>query len=789
VAEIVIRTTPEALAFVAREWLPVGIVYIRTDEGAELGTWRRVTLMLPDGREVPLVGNVAEVTQDARGFRLGVRLSGDNTVALETIRRAAGVGVITLADDVPYEPTAIRDGSAPSSTPGPDPRSEPPAVVPEPGHSSPAPFDLSDPIEIIRDAEDLVVSPPPTEFVALSKSKTEELLLSPATPVPVVRAQRAHSPPAMPPPAPSRPSPPAAVRPPPPPRSAPLPAPVAPPPPPRSRAAIPAAPVAQGGRRDSTSGLLRHSRMLADQFRAAMGEVQAMGLSDERRRTAVLRRAVDLIRPVEKPELLSDLLLRTIVLLPAESGAERQALERDLLQMLPPGPMIRACTFLARQAHLLATVGGPQAEGHLDAATRVVALVASAHLRKLDADTVELLRALEDQGTVLLRRAPAEVREWVAAARYLRGSRAEAESAAGALDDVRTQERYTQELESLERAAQLLRQERRWGPLGPLIQVLGRHRDDPSAPFEERTWLASSALDRFFGGNGVQELVRTFSEASPDVREELGRILAVEGDRAPILVLEILKRSSDAGMRRASVALLKKSAETTRRGVLASLGDPNLEWFVVCNLLVILGEVGREGDLPVITRFREHAHDQVRRAALEAMAALGGKRAEGPLTRALDDRSRIVQSRALVLLGQIGSTSSVTLGYIHDLLRDREAPDEDEDLVCAAIEALARIGNVPMPGSAGSVEEVLVKTLESTRRSGLAKMLHGTAGGLWSRPPVRRALASALARVGLDKAEEILKKIAYDDGDPIRTDAEQAIFQIAARRKAEADGS
>jgi len=248
-------------------------------------------------------------------------------------------------------------------------------------------------------------------------------------------------------------------------------------------------------------------------------------------------------------------------------------------------------------------------------------------------------------------------------------------------------------------------------------------------------------------------------------------------------LVEILKRSSDVGLRREALDLLRTQSDAARRAILHLLRNPEVEWSVLQNLLPILGEIGQDGDLHLIAGYREHGHMQVRRAALEGMAALGGRRAEAALLRGLDDKSRIVQVRALTLLGQVRSTDPNTLRYITELLKDTGAPDEDEDLVCAGIEALALIGNVPLPDRVGTVEDLLVKTFEGTRRGALARLV-GKGGGLWQRPTVRRALCNALGRVGLDEAEEALKKVAYDAADPVQRDADQAIFAIAARRRA-----
>lgn len=819
---IVVRTSEEGLAFLVREWLPSGRLHLKTDQDVGVGDPQVTQLVLPDGREVLLSGEVEAVEKDDRGCRVTVRLVGPNDDALALLRQAVSPTPDAPELDLPRprEPLPSVDLMlhGPSRA---EPEPPPAALTPPPPEDRPRERRAS-PLGLTSATPDeLLVMPPPSGLVAL------------APPIPGPPASRPvpspPPPPATPPPPPATTPPPRSKMSPPPiarltprPSARPTPAPQsiarltpppAPPPVPPARAPVPSRPPASptpapppipaaaisrasptappppppvaGGKaargRSSHSGLIEQARLAAEELAAAFDEIATMGLADDRRRAAVLRRAVDVLRPIDAPDLLADLLLRILPILPASTVQERASLERALLELLPAPVLLRAATSLARQAPLLATVGGPEAARRFDAAVRVVTLAVVTRAKKLDVDGQALLCALAESGTAITRQLPPELLQWVFGARYLRATRREAEAALGPLDAAASQADYLAELEALEPAVDLLRREKRWEPLAPLVALVARHRDLPRGPFPERSFLAGSVLDRLFAGNAVPELARAFSESAGEPRAELGRILGAAGDHAALQLVEMLKRSSDVALRRDALALLRTQSDATRRAVLRHLEGAEVEWVTLQNLLPLLGEVGQETDLPTIARFREHPHMQVRRAVLEGLAALGGRRSEAALLQALDDRSRIVQVRALALLGQVRSSAPPTMKYILDLLRDAQAPDEDEDLLCAGIEALAQIGNVPMPNGAGSAEEVLVKTLEGTRRGAFAKLVRGTSGTVWQKPPVRRALCSALGRIGSDRAVVALKKVAYDAADPVQRDAEQALFAIAAR--------
>ena len=835
---VVVRTSQEGLTVLVQEWLPSGLLHLRTDQEVSVGQAQDTRLVLPDGREVLLYGKIETVEHDDRGVRVTVRLGPENDAALAVLRRAAEPRDLELDLPSPRElvPSvdALLHGSSPQDDAGEPAASErpPPAVAPPPSlHLTPAGLTSARPDEllILPNGPAVVAlappfpSPPPPARTppppvpvrtpppppAASAARTFAPAPSPSVadsaPTPILPAAhesppppvprpsfeqadltppplRAPSPlPALAPPIPTTPSPlPATPVPPLPTRAAtPSPVPRPPPPPP------PAPPPPPSAREQAAhSALAAQVRQAADELGAAFTEIATMGLSADRRRAAILRRAIDALRPIEHADALAELLVRILPLLPASGREDRTGLERALLELLPAPALLHAATSIARQAPMLAAVGGAEAERRFDTATRIVTLAVATRARKLDADGQMLLRALSESGAPLVRRMPPEMWPFVMGAKYLRPTREAAQQAFAPLEAAATASEYQAEIAQLEPALELLRHERCWEALSPLLVLVARHRDLPRAPFAERPFLAASVTDRFFAGNTLAELARAFSEASGENRKDLVRILAAAGAPAALQLVDILKRSSDVGLRNEALSLLRVQSDASRRAILYLLKNSEVEWSVVQNLLPILGEIGQEADMNVIAGYREDGHMQVRRAALEGMAALGGRRAEAALLRGLDDKARIVQVRALNLLGQVRSTDPNTLRYISELIRDTGAPDEDEDLVCAGIEALALIGNVPLPDRVGTVEDLLVKALEGTRRGALARFVRGSAGGLWQRPTVRRVLCSALGRIGLDNAEEALKKVAYDAADPVQRDADQAIFAIAARRRA-----
>jgi HEAT repeat protein len=525
------------------------------------------------------------------------------------------------------------------------------------------------------------------------------------------------------------------------------------------------------------------TQVLLERLAKGLREVQVPAhLTNERRWTAILQPALDILRTTARPEVMKELVLETFVRLPAVSPAERIHLERELVARIPRSPLFGACRLLASELTSLLTASGGAANRRVECAVRLISHLSSLYGERLDEEGVDLLRALHARGEGVAKLFGPELREWIAAAPFLGATPEQVEGPLAELDAIADPVQYHESVGSLQHAAELLIERGAWGAVSALVARLQSHRVAVAAPFDTRGGIAASVLDRLCSGERLKAMVRALASApSRQERELVAVALKAVGAPAMTEVLELLKRSGERGVRLASVQILQAAGPAAREAVLRALREPEEEWFVTRNLVALLGELGLPGDAAQLKPFIQHAHEQVRRDTLDSAARLLGAGAEPLLLRALSDPSRVVQGRAIRLLGHIGCKTPDALKYLRDVLEDREVPDEDRDLLLAAIEAVAHLGDVQLPGG-GTTEELVVTLLKRSKRIGISNLL-ASAGALWRTDEVRGALCGTLGQIGGEKAEGLLRKIAYDAGDPVAKRAEEAIFAIAARQR------
>jgi len=72
-------------------------------------------------------------------------------------------------------------------------------------------------------------------------------------------------------------------------------------------------------------------------------------------------------------------------------------------------------------------------------------------------------------------------------------------------------------------------------------------------------------------------------------------------------------------------------------------------WYLVRNILYILGRIGKEQSLPYIQRALNHEDLRVKREAIQALGLIGGQKAIGLLVRALTDNDVRVRCIAHLL--------------------------------------------------------------------------------------------------------------------------------------------
>ncbi|HEX2211293.1 MAG TPA: HEAT repeat domain-containing protein [Longimicrobium sp.] len=240
----------------------------------------------------------------------------------------------------------------------------------------------------------------------------------------------------------------------------------------------------------------------------------------------------------------------------------------------------------------------------------------------------------------------------------------------------------------------------------------------------------------------IEELVQRLGKArTEDERTGLrSTLLHVGTDTVTPLVREL-------------VAATDVSARRAYRDALVALdhvGVPLLEdmigderWFVVRNMVGILGEIRSADAVEHFRRTIEHSDARVRRETILALSKVGGEEAVPLLAKGLNDREASLRGAAALGLGL--TKLPVAVGP----LLNRLPQETDGEVEVEVVRALGRVGDpraVPVLAQRAS------------------------AGGFFSRTPtpIRVEAARALGEIGGDAARAVLQRLIRDKSPEVR---------------------
>jgi HEAT repeat protein len=174
-------------------------------------------------------------------------------------------------------------------------------------------------------------------------------------------------------------------------------------------------------------------------------------------------------------------------------------------------------------------------------------------------------------------------------------------------------------------------------------------------------------------------------------------------------------------------------------------------WFVVRNAVAILGEIGGERAVALLTGSLANDDARVRREALLALAKLGGEDAGQLVYGMIDDPDSDVRAAAAMAAGalKVARAQKPLLALLED--------ESDPDVVVAILHALGQLAD---PGATQAIEKRAV-------------------GSFFSRPPtdVRIAAYRALHSIGTPRAKRLIVGAANDKDPRVRTAVRQLLSQ------------
>lgn len=126
------------------------------------------------------------------------------------------------------------------------------------------------------------------------------------------------------------------------------------------------------------------------------------------------------------------------------------------------------------------------------------------------------------------------------------------------------------------------------------------------------------------------------------------RLLAAIGRHAVAPIVELLGTEEDSTRRRALIDLMVDLAKLEIEAMIPHTRDRR--WYVVRNLVVVLGRAGRKEAIPTLIGLTKHADHRVRSETLRALVTLAGREAAPQVWIAVSDANDRVQLTAVGLL-------------------------------------------------------------------------------------------------------------------------------------------
>jgi HEAT repeat protein len=248
----------------------------------------------------------------------------------------------------------------------------------------------------------------------------------------------------------------------------------------------------------------------------------------------------------------------------------------------------------------------------------------------------------------------------------------------------------------------------------------------------------------------IESIRNIIVEASEEVRiERIGKVLEREEVRLEEVnaYLLLLQKNSIKPLIKLLGELKNSKARRVFCDALAEIGKNAIElftpfvddrrWYLVRNIIYILGRIGKEQSLPYIQKAFNHEDIRVRREAIQALGLIGGPKAIGLLVRALTDNDVRIRCMAAINLGKGGK--KVGLIPLLEVVQSKDFYKREPAEIKAFFNAVGMVGsNEAVP--------VLQQLLERKSWFGRGKT-----------DEVRIGAANALATIGTPDAKAILE--------------------------------
>ena len=505
------------------------------------------------------------------------------------------------------------------------------------------------------------------------------------------------------------------------------------------------------------------------------------GLSADELRKLKVRIVEDIVRPLQHPDLLKDILVHCHVIARNVKVVDHEELEKTIIASFPLRLVLPTSRFIYDDLTRLRDAldkdpDNAMLERKLNDLKRVLKHVAERMVSENVPGVEKFLEQLFFNKILAFAELPPEVQYRVNTVRLGREVREHLPDYLQSLAESTDPDDALVVLRAFKRVLPGLLEENCWDTIAEIARVVAKAAaDNPGLDggpvafiFSEHSAGLAAAFDR----TKKEDL-----EKVSDLNSRLGPI-GVE------VMLKALTDSKDRRVRKMAIEGLVKLGDLARPRLRQFLDDSTQLWFVHRNAVLILGHIGQgQEDRDRLRRFFRHRESRIREESLNAVVKLEGAAAEPLVVAGITDPELKMQRRALAALANFQPPSPQTITRLLEMLavplsknRDEtQAQEKKTTLVARALGAVTGLSDYA-PVEQGLMDAVAGRVL---KKSGLLNRLRRTMEEE-DEPWVALAAIDSLGRIGGAQSLQFLARIG-DDQEDVSSKAREAEAKIRAR--------
>jgi len=183
--------------------------------------------------------------------------------------------------------------------------------------------------------------------------------------------------------------------------------------------------------------------------------------------------------------------------------------------------------------------------------------------------------------------------------------------------------------------------------------------------------------------------MRTYPKGSPLYQSAYSYLSIFESETTEVL-LELLSEEDDRSIRVFLFDLIKELGRNQLSLISGHLSDHR--WYVVHNVVTILGESKSEEALLYLQQVANHEDVRIRQEVVKGLVSIGGKKSEGLLAKFLKDPDEHLQTMAIRGFARITDIGTEESRYLTAYLEERPLKKREQEHMLDAIKALGKTG-------------------------------------------------------------------------------------------------